>query len=258
MRVSVRDSFISHRRGFLRCRTASPASSAPYSPQRPSFGSRKSPRVVSIVTYFLGGISTPVTSVSPTSTASGVVGAPIERNAALTGAAGNEGYWSSGWNNSTAAVTLGFTVSGGPWDVSEFKFGSRSTATGPGSIDVLFAVDGGPFVKEATILQPPPSTTNPAFGGYVDTDLTFTTPNLVAHNLNIEFVVTPGATAANGGTIDSSGAWRRGLLPRRRLDVPGGPDQRAACARALEDDPASIGLAGLAVAARACRKQSPR
>ena len=182
----------------------------------------------SIVTYVLGGISSPVTSVPGTTTAPNVVPAPIARNAALTGAAGNEGYWSQGWNNSTAAVTLGFTVTGGVVDVSEFKFGSRSTATGPGSVDVVFAVDGGPFVKEATILQPPPSTTNPAFGGYVDTDLTFATPIVVAHNLNIEFIVTPGALAANLGTIDSAGTWAlKDFNPKfPSATVPAGPDQR--------------------------------
>jgi PEP-CTERM motif len=221
------------------------------------------PQVVSagsIVTYFLGGVSDSNPIVQPTFSASGVAGLPIERIGALTAAPGlTEGYFSQGWDNSNAAVTLGFRVTGSPVDVSELKFGSRSTATGPGSIDVLFSVDGGAFVKEATISQPPPSATNPIFGGYIDTDLTFATPIVVTQSLKIEFIVSPNAMAANGGTIDASGAW--GLKDFIPNYIPGGDNTFQPFQINSVPEPSSviltgIALAGLAVAARARRKQS--
>jgi PEP-CTERM motif len=154
-----------------------------------------------LVTWELGGVNSPVTSVPPTTVAPGITGSSITRSTGLSDVAGStNGFNSSGWNTAGQFVDLGFTVSPGKVvSLSEFEFASRSSATGPGSIDVDVSVNGGAFTKLSTINLPSAT--------FVDTDLTFA-PITVTSSLDIRFEVTPGSSAANGGAIGSAGSWR--------------------------------------------------
>jgi hypothetical protein len=156
---------------------------------------------VIIDSYELTGVNSPVSFVPATTTAPGITGVSIMRNSSLADVSGTTNSFNSmGWNTGTGIVSLGFNVTGSEYvTLDQFIFADRSSATGPGSMDVLFSVDGGAFVKYDTTIQPSAT--------YVDTDLTFA-PFNVYHSFRIEFEVTPGAAAANGGAIGSAGSWR--------------------------------------------------
>jgi hypothetical protein len=158
-----------------------------------------------VTSYELNGVNAPVTSVPATFASPGVTGLPITRSATLSDVAGTTNSFNSmGWNTAGGFVQLGFNTTT-RLSLDEFKFASRSSATGPGSIDVMFSVDGGAFVKEATIVQPDPAS-GPG-NGFVDSDLKFA-PIALNTSLVVRFLVTPGSTAANGGAIGSAGTWR--------------------------------------------------
>jgi hypothetical protein len=158
-----------------------------------------------VASYELTGVNAPVTSVPATSTAPGVTGLSITRSATLSDVAGTTNSFNSmGWNTAGGFVQLGFNTTT-PLGIDEFKFATRSSATGPGSVDVMFSVNGGAFIKEASIVQPDPAS-SPG-NGFVDVDLKFA-PISVTSSLVVRFVVTPGSTAANGGAIGAAGTWR--------------------------------------------------
>ena len=151
--------------------------------------------------YELTGVDSPTPFAPATSTVPGVSGIDILRNSVLSDVSGTtNSFNSSGWNSGTGIVSLAFNITASEAvTLNQFEFGDRSSATGPGSMNVLFSVDGGAFVNYDTVIQPSAL--------YVDTDLTFA-PITIHHNLTIDFVVTPGASAANGGAIGSAGTWR--------------------------------------------------
>jgi hypothetical protein len=131
----------------------------------------------------------------------GIIGSSITRSSGLSDVpSSTHSFNSSGWDAAGQFVDLGLTVSAGYIGIlSEFKFASRSSATGPGSMDVDVSVNGGAFSTLATIVQPSAT--------FVDSDLIFA-PITVTSTLDIRFEVTPGSSAANGGPIGHAGTWR--------------------------------------------------
>jgi hypothetical protein len=208
-----------------------------------------------LVTWELTGVNAPVASVLPTTMASGVVGTPITRSSGLSDVGGSlNSFNSSGWNTAGQFVDLGFTLARGTTAiVNEFIFASRSSATGPGTMNVVFSVDGGPPITETTLIQPDP--TGRADNGFVNTDLTFA-PITVHSSLDVRFQLPPGALAANGGTIGSAGTWRIGDF----LNSAGAFLPVQINGTAIPEPSsfvlAGIGLAGAAVMSRVRRKQS--
>ena len=106
-----------------------------------------------------GGATNPATYNTYSSTtgtgsvAPGITNADITRNGSLTYSSASFGFNSAAWDGNAAEnIGVGFTVnSGGPWDVTDFIFGIRSSATGPGPINVSVSVDGGPSTLFTTL-----------------------------------------------------------------------------------------------------------
>lgn len=156
-----------------------------------------------LATWEFTGVNAPVTSVAPTTMGPGITASSVTRSAGLSDVAGSTNSLnSSGWNTAGQFVDLGFRVAPGQVvSLSQFEFASRSSATGPGSIDVDVSVNGGAFTTLSTIVLPSAT--------FVDTDLTFA-PITVTSSIDIRFEVTPNSNAANGGAIGSAGTWRIG------------------------------------------------
>lgn len=77
--------------------------------------------------------------------AANVTGVAMTRGAGLSGNAGSNSLNSAGWNtlDSTDYVSFGFTVASGySVDLSTLWMGTRSSASGPGSLGVFYSVDG--------------------------------------------------------------------------------------------------------------------
>ncbi len=130
--------------------------------------------------------------------AAGVTADDITRSSLLVPNAGANNYNSAGWNNAGQYVQLGFTTTN-TWDVTGLLLATRSSATGPGLMDVNASVDGGAFTTVFQITQPSAM--------YVDELINL---NLVVHSSLIIQFTPANDTAANGGTIGSAGTWRIG------------------------------------------------
>ena len=88
------------------------------------------------------------------------------RNGGLVEEDATNGFNSAGWDTPGGYVAFGFTVtSGREAEMSSLMLSTRSSATGPGSMDLLPSVDGGAFTTFQTFVQP-----NAMF---LDKDLTF-------------------------------------------------------------------------------------
>src|SRR5262245_38522792 len=152
-----------------------------------------------IIQYELAGAPGTQASSPSTFTAPGITGLDLTRGAGLTPNAGNNSLNSAGWNDLSANdfVQLGFNVIGAPWHVDQFFLATRSSATGPGFVNVRLSVDGNPFVTLTTLTMP-----NALFlDSILDVDLEVHT------SLVVRFTAANN-TAPNGGTIGSAGTWR--------------------------------------------------
>jgi hypothetical protein len=93
--------------------------------------------------------ATQVNAINP---APGVTGIDVTRGPGLTPVSASFALNSSPWNGSTSGefYQFGFTTTT-PYTVSQLTVGLRSSATGPGFVDLLYSKDGGAF----TSLSPP-------------------------------------------------------------------------------------------------------
>ncbi len=178
------------------------------------------------------GLAGDETSVSVTTTAAGIDGLDLTRGAGLSPNAGANSFNSAGWDDLSAEdyVQLGFNVTGGsPWLVESIRMGTRSSATGPGFIDVQASIDGGAFFTLDTLVQPSASFINPIVA----------INEVVSSSLVIRFVAA-NDTSANGGTIGSQGTWRIG-----DYRDPNGVFEDIIIAGAVVPEPASVIMGGV-------------
>jgi hypothetical protein len=141
-------------------------------------------------------LSSPATFIAPNLSAFNLIEGP-----GLTPSAGANSINSSGWNDLGTGdfYSLGFSIQAGfQATVDELKVATRSSATGPGFVNLLYSVDGGPAAVLTTFTQ---VNTN-----FLDSDITFA-PIQIASNITF-FFRAANTTAANGGTIGSAGTFR--------------------------------------------------
>ena len=154
-----------------------------------------------LVQYELTGKLGTETSDAATTVAAGLTGMNLNAGAGLTPSAGLNAMSASGWNNLSPNdfFSLGFTVQPGfTATVDELSAAVRSSATGPGFMNLLYSLNGGPETLLATLTMP-----NALF---LDEDLHFSTLTVTS---SIRFLFrAANTTAANGGTIGSAGTLR--------------------------------------------------
>jgi PEP-CTERM motif len=174
--------------------------------------------------------------------AAGANGLDLIHGAGLTGFAGNNSMNTTGWNgpNPDDFYAFGFDLDPGLVAVvSSMRFATRSSGTGPGFVNVLYSVDGGPETLITTLVQGNATFLNSIlnFGTAVEVKSSFEVILRSANN-----------TAANGGTVGSAGTLRIGdYLP------PGGnqafqPIKIEGVISAAVPEPSTILLSGAGVA----------
>jgi hypothetical protein len=97
----------------------------------------------------IGPGSPTATLVNAINPAAGVTGIDVTRGPGLTPISASFALNSSGWDNLTAGdrfYQFGFTTTI-PYAVSQLTVGLRSSATGPGFVDLLYSKDGGAFTS---------------------------------------------------------------------------------------------------------------
>ena len=134
--------------------------------------------------------------------ATGLTGLAFTRGPGLTAAGATNSFSSAGFSTDTAVdfLSFGFTVAGGTAaTVNQLIFGSRSSNTGPGTINVLAAVDGGTFAQVGSYTLPAETIVSQTF--------TLGTPLVALSRLEFRFVA-GNATAANGNPLAGTGTFR--------------------------------------------------
>jgi hypothetical protein len=126
----------------------------------------------------------------------------MSRGAGLLGTAAANSFSSSGWNgvNADDYFQFGFSVAGGYQVLlDDLIIGTRSSATGPGSIGVFTSLDG--FATAiATISQAPGA-------NFVNSVIDLSTLGSVTGALTVRLIQI-GDVAANGGATASAGTFR--------------------------------------------------
>jgi hypothetical protein len=141
------------------------------------------------------------TTLAPSLVASGLTGNNFTESSVLTTSAGVNSMNSSGWNLANANYSFGFTIQPGKVvTVDQIILTSRSSATGPGFINLLASVDGGAATTVATITQ---TSTN------FNDEFLAITPVTAKSSLTF-FFVAANQTSAGGGMIGSAGTFRIG------------------------------------------------
>jgi len=196
-----------------------------------------------IVQYELAGAPGDQASSPATFTAAGITALPITRGTGLTPNIGNNSLNSAGWNDLSANdfVQLGFNVTGAPWHVDQLFLATRSSATGPGFVNVNLSIDGGAFFTLITLTQ----------GNATFLDAILDVNQTVHTSLVVRFVAA-NSTAANGGVIGSAGTWRIG-----DYSPDGGttfvPVQlTGAVSPSAVPEPSSLAICGAGLAGLAC------
>ena len=135
----------------------------------------------------------------------GVTGVNVTRGAGLTPASSSFSINSSGWDDLAANdyYQFGFTTTK-QYDVQTLTVGLRSSATGPGFINLLYSKDGGSFMTLASVSPIPLSGTD-----YNNLSADLSPIGLVNSSLIFRLMVDPNnAVSANGGAIGSAGTFR--------------------------------------------------
>ncbi|MFO0959325.1 MAG: hypothetical protein U0800_18150 [Isosphaeraceae bacterium] len=155
-----------------------------------------------LVQYELAGQPGTQASNPATFAAAGITGADLVRGPGLTGNAGANSMNTAGW--STAAddyIRFGFTVtSGAGFTITDLVIATRSSATGPGLMNVLYSVDGGAETLLTTLTQP-----NALF-----LDAALTLPSVAVSSSFAIILRAANNTAANGSPIGTAGTFRVG------------------------------------------------
>jgi hypothetical protein len=133
--------------------------------------------------------------------ASGLSGLSFTESPGLTPSTGANSMNSSGWNQGNVNYSFGFTIQPGQEvTVDQIILTSRSSATGPGFINLEASVDGAAPTVVASITQ---NDTN------FNDEMLSITPVTATSSLTF-FFVTADQTSAEGGTIGPDGTFRIG------------------------------------------------
>lgn len=191
----------------------------------------------------------------------GVTGVAVTRGSGLTAQSASFALNSSGWNDVSPNdfYQFGFTTTI-PYAVETFKVAVRSSNTGPGFINLLFAKDGGaftPLTSVSPIRLQGANTSNLTIDlsaiGLVLNSLTFRLVVDPARQTNAQFNVDPTANPA----IGAAGTFRF-----TSFSPSGGVFVNPEVIGQLVPEPGSVVLAGLGVAlvvgARARRRSVAR
>jgi hypothetical protein len=140
-------------------------------------------------------------TLAPSFVTAGLTGVDFTASPALTASAGVNSMNSSGWNLDNVNYSFGFTIQPGEEvTVDQIILTSRSSATGPGFINLEASVDGAAPTVVASITQSDTS--------FNDETLPIT-PVTATSSLTF-FFVAANQTSANGNTIGSAGTFRVG------------------------------------------------
>jgi hypothetical protein len=157
-----------------------------------------------IVQYEMAGQPGDQATTASTLSAVGTTGVNLTRGAGLTPSVGANSMNTSGWvgPNADDFYSFGFNVNPGMRVIVDaLRFATRSSATGPGFVNVLYSADNGPETLITTITQ---SGTN-----FSDNLLTLASSVTVSSSLRI-ILRSANNTAANGGAVGSAGTLRIG------------------------------------------------
>ena len=199
-----------------------------------------------LLKYEFQGQTGSETTLAPSFVATGLSGLNFLESSVLTPSAGNNSMNSSGWNKTGANYSFGFTIQPGKEvTVDQIILTSRSSATGPGFINVEAQIDGGALTTVASITQ---RSTN-----FNDEFLSIT-PVTAKSSLTF-FFVTANQISANGGTIGSAGAFRIGDYNPANSPTPFTVNGTIATLSAPEPSSMMLASAGLAVVGVALRSR---
>jgi hypothetical protein len=157
----------------------------------------------SLIAYWdLTGQSGGEASLSANSSAVGVIGSELSREAGLTGVTGANSINASGWNNEvTDYYSFGFTLDNGyQVDLTSLVIATRSSNTGPGTMGLFYSGDG--FTTSLYTFDQSPGS------NYVNSIVDLSSLTDLAGM--VEFRIAQiGTNSANGGaTTGSSGTFR--------------------------------------------------
>jgi hypothetical protein len=185
------------------------------------------------------------TTLAPTFVASGLTGLNFTESPLLTPSAGVNSMNSSGWNQANVDYSFGFTIQPGQEvTVDQIILTSRSSATGPGFINLEASVNGAAPTVVAGITQ---TSTN------FNDEFLAITPVTATSSLTF-FFVTANQTSAGGGTIGSAGTFRIGDFNPAGTPTPFTIDGTISPVSAVPE-PSALMLAtiGLSVVGLTCR-----
>lgn len=154
-----------------------------------------------VVDWNLTGAAGSQATNAPSTVAANITGLNLTRGAGLSGNAGANSMNAAGWNGqATDYFSLGFTVASGyTVDLDDLFVGTRSSATGPGTIGVFYS--GNSFASAITTISQAPG------GNFVNSAIDLSSlPDLTG---TVEFRFRAiGTVAANGGTTGIAGTFR--------------------------------------------------
>lgn len=156
-----------------------------------------------VVDWNLTGAAGSQATNAPSTVAANITGLNLTRGAGLSGNAGANSMNAAGWNGqATDYFSLGFTVASGyTVDLDDLFVGTRSSATGPGTIGVFYS--GNSFASAITTISQAPG------GNFVNSAIDLSALPDLTGTVEFRFQAV-GAFAANSGAIGAAGTFRVG------------------------------------------------